>query len=80
MTTSQSPFVNAARQHDSLTDNGAVTHSTSLDAVLDFFFVAGTLIHKRPEAYLPLWKRALSEDFLLSIRCLFWMRDIRGGA
>ncbi len=80
MTTSQSPFVNAARQHDALTDNGAITHSTSLDAVLDFFFVAWTLIHKSPDEYLPLWKRAMSEDFLLSMRCLFWMRDIRWGA
>ena len=40
MTTSKSVLVNATRQHDSLTDNGAVTHSTSLDSVLDFFFLA----------------------------------------
>lgn len=77
MTTSKSVFVNAARQHDSLTDNGAVTHSTSLDSVLDFFFLAWTLIHKHPDSYLPLWNRAISEDFLLSMKCLFWMRDIR---
>ena len=77
MTTSKSKLVNATRQNDSLTDNGAVTHSTSLDAVLDFFFVAWTLIHKKPEDYLPLWNRALSEDFLLSMKCLFWMRDVR---
>jgi hypothetical protein len=40
MTASKSKFINAARQHDALTDNGAATHSTSLDSVLDFFFVA----------------------------------------
>ena len=77
MTTSKSKFVNAARQHDAVTDNGAVTHSTSLDSVLDFFFIAWTLIHKKPEEYLPLWNRALKEDYLLSMKCLFWMRDIR---
>ena len=77
MATSKSIFVNSARQHDSFTDNGAVTHSTSLDSVLDFFFVAWTLIHRDPSEYLPLWNRAISEDFLLSMRCLFWMRDIR---
>ena len=80
MATSKSKFVNAARQHDSLTDNGAVTNSTSLDSVLDFFFMAWTLIHKHPDSYLPLWHRAVSEDFLLSMKCLFWMRDIRWGA
>jgi hypothetical protein len=40
MATSKSKFINAARLHGSLTDNGAVTNSTSLDSVLDFFFVA----------------------------------------
>ena len=80
MTTSKAKLVNAARQHDSLTDNGAVTHWTSLDSVLDFFFVAWTLIHKHPDTYLPLWNRAISEDFLLSMKCLFWMRDVRGWA
>jgi hypothetical protein len=36
-----SRLVNATRQYDSLTANGAVTHSTSLNYCLDLFFLAG---------------------------------------
>jgi hypothetical protein len=37
---SESKLVNESRQNDSFTDNGAVTHSTSLSNLVDFFFIA----------------------------------------
>ena len=74
---SESKLVNESRQNDSFTDNGAVTHSTSLSNLVDFFFIAWTLMQKSSEEYLPLWNRAFAEDKTLAMRLLFWMRDVR---
>ena len=73
---SESKLVNESRQNDSFTDNGAVTHSTSLSNLVDFFFIAGTLMQKSSEEYLPLWNRAFAEDKTLAMRLLFWMRFV----
>ncbi len=77
---STSTFVNATRQHDTLTDNGAVTHSTSLNNVVDMFFLAGASRNMSENDIISIWEKAKIEDTKLAIKCLFWARDIRGGA
>lgn len=77
---SQSQLVNATRQNDSLTENGAVTNSTSLSSCLDLFFFAGAcrtqdtgVIERKLEA-------AWVESPEKTLRIIFWAGDIRGGA
>ena len=77
---SKSKFVNVARQHDSTTANGAVTHSTSLHSVVDLFFLAGASRNMEESEILSLWARAYAEDKSLALKCLFWARDVRGWA
>jgi len=60
------------------TENGAVTHSTSVNAVLDFFALAGAMRNNINDAK-TLFRKALHEDRQLAIRALFYLRDIRGG-
>lgn len=60
------------------TENGAVTNATSLDPVLDFFSLAGAMRGREDEAY-TLFKKAFSKDKTAAMRCLFYLRDIRGG-
>lgn len=60
------------------TENGAVTHSTTTNAVLDFFALAGAKRNDLPGAK-TLFRKAFSEDRQLAIRALFYLRDIRGG-
>jgi len=60
------------------TENGAVTHSTTTNAVLDFFALAGAKRNDIPGAR-TLFRKALQEDRQLAIRALFYLRDIRGG-
>ena len=60
------------------TENGAVTHSTTTNAVLDFFALAGAKRNDISGAK-TLFRKAFSEDRQLAIRALFYLRDVRGG-
>jgi len=60
------------------TENGAVTHSTTTNAVLDFFALAGAKRNDIAGAK-TLFRKAFQEDRQLAIRALFYLRDIRGG-
>jgi len=60
------------------TENEALTNESTLNPVLDFFSRAGAM-RGRPEDAVKLFQRAYSEDKQLAIRCLFYIRDIRGG-
>ena len=60
------------------TENGAVTHSSTTNAVLDFFALAGAKRNDLPGAK-TLFLNALQEDRQLAIRALFYLRDVRGG-
>jgi len=74
-------FLNALQSQGTKTartENGAVTHSTSTNAVLDFFALAGAKRNDIPGAR-TLFRRAYAEDKLLAVRALFYLRDIRGG-
>lgn len=73
-------LLKSMQTNDSLTFNGMVTNSTSLDANLDFFFLAGASRNMEPKGMIDLFERAFNEDKLTALRILFWVRDIRGGA
>lgn len=75
-----SNLLNAMRQHDSETANGAVTHSTSLNAVVDMFFIAGASRQMTEQSIINVFVKAFDQDPVLAIKCLFWARDVRGGA
>jgi len=60
------------------TENGAVTYTSSDSALLDFYAQAGAM-RKNPDQALDLFKKAFSEDRLIAVRILFYLRDVRGG-
>ena len=59
--------------------NGAKTHSSTGDACLDFFAVAGGMRYRRPAEQIRLFDRAYIETPELAMKLLFHLRDIRGG-
>jgi hypothetical protein len=65
--------------HDSVTANGAVTHSTSDSKLVDFFFQLGTLRGATTEAILASFVPAFYESRELALKALFYARDVRGG-
>lgn len=73
-------FTNAMFSNDSLTNNGAVTHSTAGKYCLDLFFLAGASRSMSEQDILIAFSRAYHEDKLTAVKILFWARDARGGA
>lgn len=61
------------------TENGALTHETSLSNVLDLFAQCGALRNRREDEIIKLFTKAFSEDSLLSMKVLFYTRGIRQG-
>jgi hypothetical protein len=76
----KSQLINSARQKDSLTFNGAITHSTSLSFCVDLFFLAGASRFMDEQDIITAFERARGEDKPMAYQLLFWARDARGGA
>ena len=63
-----------------LTENHGITHKTTESKVLDMFAVGGAYRTRSDEDVILLFKNAFEENPLLAMKCLFWIRDARGGA
>lgn len=78
---SKSALINATRKEKVVyTDNGALTKSTSLNNILDMFFLAGASRNMSEKQIIDIFIKAYAHDKSLTLKCLFWARDIRGGA
>jgi len=77
---SHSKVINATRQYDSITTNGAITHGTSLSKCLDFFFIAGASRNMDMSDIITAFTAAYNENKVVAYQILFWARDCRGGA
>jgi hypothetical protein len=64
--------------NSALTENGAVTNRSTLDPLLDFFSRAGAM-RSTPEFAGGLFAGAYNADPVSAIKCLFYLRDVRGG-
>lgn len=62
-----------------LTENGAVTHNTTLNSVLDYFAQCGALRGQDENRIKTLFDNAYLENPDLALKILFYSRDIRGG-
>lgn len=62
-----------------LTENGAVTHKSTLNAVYDMFALGGAYRYRSDADCITLFKKAFKEDKDLALKCLFYLRDCRGG-
>lgn len=60
-----------------ITDNGAKSYASSMNACLDFFRRAGSA---RGQDLNASFDQAYAEDADLAVRSLLWLRDVRGGA
>lgn len=62
------------------TTNGGVQYKSSKSKVLDLFFIAGNSSQIDQETFITKVEEAFKEDPLLTLKVLFWSRDVRGGA
>ena len=73
-------FLNQMKNDSNIdyTENGGVTRKTTKSAVLDLFGFGGSYRNRTDADCILLFKNAFEEDRLLALRCLFYLRDIRG--
>ena len=62
-----------------MTENGAITHKSTESKLLDMFALGGAYRNRSDEDCIVLFKNAYEEDSLHALKCLFYLRDIRGG-
>ena len=61
------------------TTNGATTYRSTMNKVYDLFATGAAMCGASDEDCILLFKNAYEEDPTLALKCLFYLRDIRGG-
>ena len=74
-------FLNGMKQVNNytITENGALTHFTTMDGLLDLFAMGAAYRTRTDEDVIVLFKKAFDEDPVYALKCLFYIRDVRGG-
>lgn len=61
------------------TENGALTHKTTMSGLLDLFGLGAAYRNRTDEDCIYLFVKAYEEDPVYALKCLFYLRDARGG-
>jgi hypothetical protein len=61
------------------TENGALTHTSTMNGLLDLFAMGAAYRTRSDEDVILLFKNAFAEDPTYALKCLFYIRDVRGG-
>lgn len=61
------------------TENGAITHRTTKSDLLDMFALGGAYRNRSDEDVILLFRNAFNENPVYALKCLFYLRDVRGG-
>lgn len=77
----ESSMLNHLKKEANLTytENGAVSHASSMSACLDLFATIGALRSANGREMCMRFERAYAEDPDLAMKILFFARDVRGG-
>ena len=61
------------------TENGAITHRTTKSALLDMFAMGAAMRNRSDEDVILMFRNAFDENPVYALKCLFYIRDVRGG-
>ena len=62
-----------------LTENGAIKHNTTMSGLLDLFAMGAAMRERTDGDCILMFKRAYDENPEYAMKCLFYIRDVRGG-
>ena len=61
------------------TENGAVTHKTTKSDLLDMFAMGAAMRNRSDSDVILMFRKAYTENPVYALKCLFYIRDVRGG-
>ena len=61
-----------------LTENGGITHKTTMSAILDLFAMGAALRNRDEQDVIDMFIKAYNENADLAMKMLFYIRDVRG--
>ena len=73
-------LVDALQTKNTVTENGMVTNSSSLNDCVNLFFQIGAMRGQDKTRLVNTFVKAYEENALTAMKILFWARDVRGGA
>ena len=75
-------LLNGLKEFDNFTytTNGATTYKSTMSKVYDLFAQGAAMRGASDDDCIRLFANAYLENHELALKCLFWLRDIRGGA
>ena len=74
-------FMNGLKDATNLTftENGAITHKTTKSDLLDMFAMGAAYRSRSDEDVILMFQKAFAENPVYALKCLFYIRDVRGG-
>ena len=77
----ENTFIDSLKRQSNFTEteNGGLAHKSTLSAVYDMFAFGGAYRTREDDDCILLFKKAYEENPTYALKCLFYLRDIRGG-
>lgn len=74
-------FLNGLKEATNIdyTENGATTRVSTMSDLYDMFALGGAYRTRSDEDCIVLFKKAYKESPIYALKCLFYLRDVRGG-
>ena len=62
-----------------MTENGGITHKTTNSDLLDMFAMGAAMRNRSDSDVMLMFRKAFAENPVYALKCLFYIRDVRGG-